>query len=945
MTRFSLSILIFFLTMNNVYSQQKPLDHDVYDFWKRPKQDAISDNGQWFLSVVKPDNGDGQAQFINLEADEKFIVQRADSVRFNKSASFAVFKVRAKLDSVKRAKKDKIKKKDKKFPQDSLAFIDLTDGKVSIKEPVKSYKMPKENGRWLAWLAKFKAESADSSAAASDSSKEEKKKDGEKEKPKKKDEKKKAEGANLVLLDFENHTEQTFENVTEYAFSKTGSFLAFATANKDSTADGLSVMNLKNLKVTQLFQKPGIYKNLTWDEQGKQLTFVSNADSFLTKQQSYALYYWKEKQKTARKIVDEKSKDLTKGWWVSEHAKLKFSDNGKRIIFGTAPRPEPEKEDESLDELPGLDVWHWKDPYVQPMQLKKLKDEKKRSYKAIYKLTQNKMIQLATLEIPEVQISQKGDGGIALGLSHLPYRQEISWDYPEYYDGYVISVHSGKPKKVLEKIQYKTRISPQGKYLFWWDRDLLTWNSFNTESQERINLCKHLSVPVFDEKHDYPYKADPYGFAGWTENDASLVFYDRFDLWEVNPEKWKKPVNITKGFGHENKLRFRYVKLDPEEEFLPNEMLLSAFHDQTKEAGYYSINRKNKSNPARKIFMPKRFAHLRKAKDNKRVIFTREDFKEFPDYWTSDLSFANPQKITDLNPQQKDYLWGSAEQVEWNSLNGKKLQGILIKPANFDPSVNYPMLVYFYDKSSDNLYRHWMPEPHRSIINFSFYASRGYVVFIPDIIYKDGYPGESALNAILPGVNFVVEQGFVDEKNIGVQGHSWGGYQIAYLVTRTNMFKAAEAGAPVANMTSAYGGIRWGTGKSRMFQYEKTQSRIGGTLWEYPMRYIDNSPLFRVAQIETPLLIMHNDQDGHVPWYQGIELFTAMRRLGKPSWMITYNKEPHWPTKFVNKKDWAIRLQQYFDHFLKGAPAPVWIKEGVPAIKKGKITGTEQVVE
>jgi len=299
------------------------------------------------------------------------------------------------------------------------------------------------------------------------------------------------------------------------------------------------------------------------------------------------------------------------------------------------------------------------------------------------------------------------------------------------------------------------------------------------------------------------------------------------------------------------------------------------------------------------------------------------------------------QKVSDANPQQSDYLWGTAELMEWRSLDGKLLQGILYKPENFDLEKKYPMLVYFYEKSSQNLHRHMAPQANRSVIVPVFYASRGYVVFVPDIPYRVGYPGESALNAVVPGVTDLIKQGFVDEKNIGVQGHSWGGYQIAFMVTRTNIFKVAEAGAPVSNMISAYGGIRWGTGRSRMFQYERTQSRIGGSLWEYPMRYMENSPIFWADKIETPLLIMHNDHDGHVPWYQGIELFVALRRLGQPVWMINYNDEPHWPTKFHNKKDWQIRMQQFFDHYLKGAPAPVWLKEGVPAVEKGKTLGTE----
>jgi len=229
------------------------------------------------------------------------------------------------------------------------------------------------------------------------------------------------------------------------------------------------------------------------------------------------------------------------------------------------------------------------------------------------------------------------------------------------------------------------------------------------------------------------------------------------------------------------------------------------------------------------------------------------------------------------------------------------------------------------------------------VINMSLFVSQGYLIFIPDIPYKIGYPGESAVNAIVPGVTQLIDKGFVDKKRVGIIGHSWSGYQTAYIITRTNLFAAAEAGAPVSNMTSAYGGIRWGSGLSRMMQYEKSQSRIGGSLWEYPNRYIENSPLFWADKIQTPLLMMHNDNDGAVPWYQGIEMFVAMRRLGKPAWLINYNGEEHGLRKYQNRKDWAIRLQQFFDHYLKDAPAPVWMAEGVPAVQKGKTLGLELI--
>ena len=322
------------------------------------------------------------------------------------------------------------------------------------------------------------------------------------------------------------------------------------------------------------------------------------------------------------------------------------------------------------------------------------------------------------------------------------------------------------------------------------------------------------------------------------------------------------------------------------------------------------------------------------AQDSDQIIFTKQNFTTFPDLLSTE-KFKKIAVISNANPQQKNYNWGTAELVSWTSLDGIPLEGLLIKPENFDPQKKYPLLVNFYEKSSDGLNRHSIPAPGRSTINYSFYASRGYVIFLPNIHYIEGYPGQSAYNSVIPGVTSLIEKGFIDKDHIGVQGHSWGGYQIAYLVTKTYIFKCAEAGAPVPNMISAYGGIRWWTGLSRMFQYEQTQSRIGGTLWEYPLRYIENSPIFFVDKINTPLLIMHNDADGHVPWYQGIEFFVALRRLNKPAWMLNYQGEPHWPLKLQNQIDFNIRMSQYFDYYLKEAAMPKWMQTGVSALELG----------
>ncbi|MDX1938479.1 MAG: prolyl oligopeptidase family serine peptidase, partial [Flavihumibacter sp.] len=291
--------------------------------------------------------------------------------------------------------------------------------------------------------------------------------------------------------------------------------------------------------------------------------------------------------------------------------------------------------------------------------------------------------------------------------------------------------------------------------------------------------------------------------------------------------------------------------------------------------------------------------------------------------------------LSQLNPQQNNYNWFTVELHKWKMLDGKESEGLLYKPENFDPNKKYPIIFYFYERDADTRYSYRAPAPSASTINIPWFTSNGYLVFDPNIYYKTAQPGDDAYNSVVSAARHLAKMPFVDSTKMAIQGQSWGGYQVAYLVTKTKLFAAAGAGAPVANMTSAYGGIRWGTGISRQFQYEKSQSRIGATLWEKPEAYIKNSPLFKADKVTTPLLIMHNDKDGAVPWYQGIEYFTALRRLNKKVWLLQYNDEDHNLVERRNRKDLSIRLGQFFDHYLKGAAAPRWMTEGVPAALKG----------
>ena len=918
-------------------SAKTALDHNAYDIWNRINEEAISNNGDWVLYSMSPEYGDALLNIKRINSEQTISIPRGVSARFSEDSRHVVARIKPPVDSVRQAKLEKVKKDD--MPGDSLAIVALETGEIIRIPGIKSYLLPEDASGVVAYHLKKneKAKEEDEENTEDEeqfAEKEDKKKDKE-------------EGTPLVLRNLEADQTWSYNAATGYTFSENGAWMAYAASSKDGSEDGVFVVNTSNGSTTPVMTGEGVYTKLAFDKAGTQLAFLSNSADYESDQPAFALYHWVPGNETADLLAETSSEGLLEGWWISEHGEVEFSEEGTRLLFGTAPRPAEEKEDDIPDdEEVELDIWHWQDPLLQPMQLVQLENEKKRSYLALMHLEDRQIVQLADEFVPEVTIGSKGEADVAIGNSNIPYRMLISWESPAFYDIYTIDVRSGNQQLMQRRIQSRATLSPGANYLTWWNRDEGAWYAQATSGGNAVNLTATIPFAVYDEIHDRPFKANPYGTAGWTQDDEAFLVYDRHDLWSVDPSGSRQPVNVTDGFGRDNNLRFRYVSLDPDETALdPNApLLLSVFNYTTKTAGFYR-DRINRSNAPEKILMADaRFSSLEKAKHANTLLFTRESFQEFPDLQTSDLNFKGMLKQSHANPQQTDYLWGSAEIVEWTSLDGIPLQGMLFKPENFDPNQKYPMMVYFYEKMSNTLHNHRPPATARSSISFSFYTSRGYLVFVPDIPYKEGYPGESALNAVVPGVTGLITTGYVDENNIGVQGHSWGGYQIAYMVTETNLFKAAEAGAPVVNMTSAYGGIRWASGLSRMFQYEETQSRIGGSLWEYPLRYLDNSPLFQADKIETPILMMHNDADGAVPWYQGIEFFVALRRLGKPAWLLNYNGEAHGLQEYHNKRDWAIRMQQFFDHYLKGAPAPIWMAEGVPAIEKGKTLGLELVV-
>lgn len=933
----ALSLLLLLSVMTSGFAQKKVMQNEDKGKWNRIRNANISNSGDYVLYGLEKEEQDQTIQLLDINGNKVMSYERSKGGAFSYDSKYAVFSVNAWKDSIREMKRKKVKKKD--LPKDTLVIYDINEKSLKKIPNVKSYKMPEKWSGVVAYMLeapKPKKKEADKSKAKA------KEKDTTKAKKKKLKKVSKDNGFHLVIHDLKSGTEDTLKYVHKYAMAKEGRYLTYATSGiVDSLGGGIYHYDIDKRQSTLLISShhKTKYPQLGISESGKRVGFVIDADSTKSLIKKPQLYAWNHGDDKAKMIVN--SEDNSSKLLVSSDQSLQFSKNEKRLFFGL--RTPPIVQDTTLldEEIVNVEVWTYNEPRLYTVQELDVKRDKKKAYLSLYDFNTNRMVQIADTDYDFARYGDEGNSNYAVIGNSTPYQLQSQWTAQLPRDLKRVDLSTGEQVDLATKVYGRASMSPKGKYLYGYSRKDSTWFTYNLKTLTYKALTK--GRQFYNELHDYPDDPYSYGFAGWTDNDEKFLIYDRFDIWAFDPETGASE-NLTKR--RSSNVRYRYVRLDDEERSIPKNAnwMLSTFNEDSKHGGVASYNPKRKQ-VKQLIEGPYAFGRFTMAQDDKKehLLFTKESFTDFPNLWATTTSFKSPKQITDVNPQQADYNWGTAELVEWVSLDGIPLKGMLIKPEDFDPNKKYPMIVNFYEKSSNGLHRHRAPSYGRSTINYPFYASRGYVIFNPDVHYRDGYPGESALNCVIPGVTMLIEKGFIDKDNIGVQGHSWGGYQIAYLVTKTDIFKAAESGAPVPNMISAYGGIRWWTGLSRQFQYEHTQSRIGGTPWEYPQRYVENSPIFNLDKVNTPLLIMHNDADGHVPWYQGIELFVSLRRLGKPSWFLNYNGEPHWPLKWQNRIDFNIRMSQFFDYYLKGAPKPVWMERGVPAIEKGINQGYEYI--
>ena len=954
---------------------KRPIEHTDFDAWRTIATPVLSRDGKWLAYSVQPQDGDGDLVIRELvtgkerresvgllpppmtapneENPDAPPVPRAIRVAFTSDSRFLVATTYAsKIDAVAARK---ARKKPEEMPKGGLLIVNLAGGDVMRVPSVKSMQVPSRGGAWVAYL---KEDGKADPAKADDALKAEPTVVSPPQAPPKDDQAaarrpasastssitpgaKRDYGTELVLRDLSAGTERKFANVLETSFARDGNMLLFTVSSKAETDNGIYMLATQDSAApVALLAGKGKYVKLTWDREQTQAAFLSDRDDASAKVPTFKLYQWARGTLAAKEKLSSAIAGFPAGMTLSDKGErntLAFSRDGKKLYVPVAPPGKPPRAPDSgptdHDKVVA-DLWRWNDDLVQPMQKVRAAQERNRSFRGVFDLETSAYTQLGSDTLRTVSLSD--DGRRAIGFDDRPYRRMVDYD-GSYTDVYVVNAATGERKLAQKKLRSSTNLtqadwSPDGNWVIYFQNK--HWHALNTADGTSKNLTHALGVAVHNEQHDAPAPAGAYGIGGWISDSTSLLIYDRFDVWQVYVDG-RKAQNLTRGEGRKSTIRLRIQRIEPVDEDddergidVSKPLVLRGESDETRASGFYRTTFASTAAPQRMIWADKNLRYIGRARDADVLLMTGSRFDTFPDLNTTDSNFANPTKVSDVGKQMSPFTWGTSELMSFTNAKGVPLKASVFKPDNFDASRKYPLMVYIYERVSQNVNNFVNPAPSNGL-NAALYVSNGYVVLMPDIAYTTGEPGKSALDAVMPAIDKLVKQGFIDEKSIGIQGHSWGGYQVAWMVTQTNRFRAAEAGAPVGNMTSAYSGIRWGSGLPRQFQYEQSQSRIGKPLQEAPQLYIANSPVFHVKKIQTPLLLLANDADDAVPWYQGIEMFLAMRRYQKEAYLFNYNGQLHNLRRRADQKDFALRMHQFFDHFLKGAAKPAWMENGI----------------
>lgn len=895
----SILLLGLLLPVSAAAQSPRPLTLDDYGAWNRITGVELSPQGRWLAYVLDPNEGDATLMVQALPDGATYQTLNGRGASFSSDGGWVALLADPPEDEAEALRED-----GNPVPA-TLHRIDLETGDRTEHEGVRSFAFAPD-GRSLA----IHRDPADPDADH--------------------------EGSDLLLLDLADDRSMSFGNVSAYAFDEDGGYLAYTVDAADQAGNGLYVVTTDDARILPLDTRAATYEDLVWSPAAPVLAALRGVRGENEAQRTNVLIVANDLAESRPRVstYDPASDErFPAGLVLSELANTRWTEDGQRIVVGLKEQ-EARSDEDPDDDVADVDVWHWADDRLQSVQKVQAEGDRRDTWTAVYTPSNNTLRRLATEDMPRVDVPDRGRW--AVGRRDAPYRGTLDED-GGLADYVRIDMDSGEQEVFAEGVRRAMGSSPDGRWYLYVKDDAV--RSVDLDRMTTINLSESTGLQLIDQEFDRITERPAYGVDGWTE-DGDVLLRTRWDVWSV-PLVGGRAEAVSGGAGERDQIRYEVVRLDPDEEWVdPDAVVLSAYGEWTKQSGY--VRARPGRDPEPLLFGDEMVDDLVKASDADRVVFTRQTFEQFPDYWTSDLDLQDPVMVTDANPQRAEFAWGRRVLVDYVDERGNELQATLTLPAGYEEGRRYPMVVYFYEKMSQRHHEFSRPvyddRPHMST-----YASNGYLVLMPDIVYDEGYPGSSALDDVTAATRRVIDLGYADPDRIGLQGHSWGGYETSFILTQTDMFATIVTGAPLTNLMSMNNILYKRTGNQNGPILQWSQGRMGDQPWDDFERWVSQSPVHQAPNISTPFLILHGTEDGAVDWNQGLELFTAARRLGKEVILLSYPGEPHHLEREANQKDFQRRMMEFFDHHLKGVEAPAWMTDGVPFLEKGRETSRRTV--
>jgi len=738
------------------------------------------------------------------------------------------------------------------------------------------------------------------------------------------------DGTDLIVRNLAEGYDELIGGVDEFGWDADGSHLAWTIDAADDDGNGVYLMDAATGARRALDNANLSYERLTWHEDGGALAVLRGETPDGMEERENQVVVASGIGTGTPVVRSLAGAGLNDGWVISSRSGLDWNENGTMLFLATKPQAEEVDDWDDDNGLPLADVniWHWDDDRIQSVQQATLNRDRARTWTAALHLSDGALAHLADEKMSSVQPTP--DGRWAIGSDGTPY---ISDWRPSYSDYYRVDTRTGARTPILTQQLRTLGMSPDGAHwLYWKDGDI---HLYSIDENSHRNLTASAPVDFTDAEYDNHGEHPPYGVQGWAADDEGLVLRHRFDLW-LQPLDGSAARSLTAGRGDADQIRFTIDRTgtDPDQDYidLDEPVLLAAFGTRTKKDGWFELDGDDLNEIA---FEDVAFSGLTKADDADRWMFSVETFASFPDLYVSGSDLTQRRKITDANPQQVEYDWGHRILFDYENSRGVPLQGILAIPDSYQQGQRLPMIVRFYEQMSDELHQYAAPA-YRHSPNFSGYVSNGYLIMQPDVHFQVGPSHSDMLDAVEAATQAVIDMGYADPDAIGLSGHSYSGGGGAFIATRSDMFAAVAHGAAPINLVSEFNQL-WVGGGQNNHQYDiYGQGRYATDPYADFDLYWDQSPISGVEEMNTPVLYLHGESDGTVNWEQGLEWYNALRFLGKPIIWLSYPDEGHGLSKLQNRIDFQYRLRQFFDHHLKGAPAPKWMEEGIPQLDKDR---------